>query len=63
MTLTPPLLVLDGRENLKKANAARSSLTRALRRVRDRGLVTDNDITLTERGIAVAKELVEPTGQ
>jgi hypothetical protein len=49
--------VLDGRENLKKANAARSSLNRALCRLRKRGLVTNNDITLTEKGIAVAKEL------
>jgi hypothetical protein len=53
----PPFLVLDGRENLKKANAARSSLSRAIRRLRDRGPVTDDDITLTEKGIAVAKEL------
>ncbi len=50
-------LVLDGRENLKKANAARSSLSRAMRRLRDRGLVTNDDITLTEKGIAAAKEL------
>jgi hypothetical protein len=50
-------LVLDGSTDLKQANAARSSLTRALRRLRDRGLVTNNDITLTEKGIAVAKEL------
>jgi hypothetical protein len=50
-------LVLDGSTDLKKANAARSSLSRAMRRLRDRGQVTDDDITLTERGIAVAKEL------
>ena len=56
-------LVLDGSADLKKANAARSSLSRAMRRLRERALVTDNDITLTERGIAVAKELVKPTGQ
>ena len=56
-------LVLDGSADLKKANSARSSLSRAMRRLRDRGLVTDDEITLTERGIAVAKELDEPTGQ
>jgi hypothetical protein len=50
-------VVLDGATDLKKANAARSSLSRALRRLRERGLVTDDDITLTEKGIAVAKEL------
>jgi hypothetical protein len=56
-------LVLDGSTDLKKATAARSSLSRAMRRMRERGLVTDDDITLTERGIMVAKELIEPTGQ
>jgi hypothetical protein len=50
-------LVLDGSTDLKKANAARSSLSRAMRRLRDRSLVTNEDITLTEKGIAVAKEL------
>jgi hypothetical protein len=55
----PPFLVLDGRENQKKANAARSSLTRALRRLRKRGLTTDNDITLTAEGIEVAKGLLQ----
>ncbi len=34
-----------------------------MRRLGERGLVTDDDITLTERGIMVAKELIEPTGQ
>jgi hypothetical protein len=50
-------LVLDGSADLKKANSVRSSLSRAMRRLRDRGLVTDDDITLTEKGITVAKEL------
>ena len=50
-------LVIDnstvGRE---KANAARTSLSRSLRRLKERGLISDS-IKLTPRGIDVAKEL------
>jgi hypothetical protein len=38
------------------ANAARTALTRSLRRLKDRGLISDS-ITLTARGIEVAKRL------
>jgi hypothetical protein len=42
----------------KEANAARSSLSRALRRLEQRGLIDQRgEITLTPRGIEVAKEL------
>ena len=39
-----------------KANAARTALTRSLGRLKDRGLIS-NSITLTARGIEVAKGL------
>jgi hypothetical protein len=40
----------------EKANAARTSLSRSLRRLKVRGLISDS-IRLTPRGISVAKEL------
>jgi hypothetical protein len=40
----------------EKANAARTSLSRSLRRLKERGLISDS-IRLTLRGIDVAKEL------
>jgi hypothetical protein len=39
-----------------KANAARTSLSRSLRRLKERGLISDS-IRLTLRGIDLAKEL------
>jgi hypothetical protein len=41
----------------EKANAARTSLSRSLRRLKERGLISDS-IRLTLRGIRVAKELL-----
>ena len=40
----------------EKANAARTSLSRSLRRLKERGLISDS-IRLTRCGIEVAKEL------
>jgi hypothetical protein len=40
----------------EKANAARTSLSRSLRRLKERGLISDS-IRLTLRGIDIAKEL------
>ena len=40
----------------EKANAARTSLSRSLRRLKERGLISDS-IRLTIRGIDIAKEL------
>jgi hypothetical protein len=40
----------------EKANAARTSLSRSLRRLKERGLISDS-ICLTLRGIYIAKEL------
>jgi hypothetical protein len=40
----------------EKANAARTSLSRSLRRLKERGLISDS-IRLTLRGIYIAKEL------
>ncbi len=40
----------------EKAQAARTSLSRSLRRLKERGLISDS-IRLTHRGINVAKEL------
>ena len=40
----------------EKANAARTSLSRSLKRLKERGLISDS-IKLTARGIDVAKEL------
>jgi hypothetical protein len=40
----------------EKANAARTSLSRSLRRLKERGLISDS-IRLTFRGIQIAKEL------
>ena len=42
----------------EKAQAARTSLSRSLRRLKQRGLISDS-IRLTRRGIDVAKELSE----
>jgi hypothetical protein len=42
----------------EKANAARTSLSRSLRRLKERGLISDS-IRLTLRGIDIAKELSE----
>jgi hypothetical protein len=50
------LLIIAAKADPKKANSARSSLTRALRRLRARGLISGN-IRLTAQGITVAKEL------
>jgi hypothetical protein len=55
-TLSHNHLVLDGTVDLRKAHTARSALTRSLTRLKKRGLISD-DITLTSRGIEVAKEL------
>jgi hypothetical protein len=43
----------------EKANAVRSALTRTLRRLKERRLISGN-IVLTERGTEVAKELYDP---
>jgi hypothetical protein len=40
----------------EKASAARTSLSRSLRRLKERGLISDS-IRLTRRGIEIAKEL------
>jgi hypothetical protein len=40
----------------QKASAARTSLSRSLRRLKERGLISDS-IRLTRRGIQIAKEL------
>jgi hypothetical protein len=40
----------------EKANAARTSLSRSLRRLKKRGLISDS-IRLTRRGIEIAREL------
>jgi hypothetical protein len=48
-------LVIDHETaGLEKANAARTSLSRSLRRLKGRGLISDS-ISLTPRGIDVAK--------
>jgi hypothetical protein len=50
-------LVIDNSEvGPEKANAARTSLSRSLRRLKERGLISDS-IRLTLRGIDIAKEL------
>jgi hypothetical protein len=40
----------------EKANAARTSLSRSLRRLKERGLISDS-IRMTFQGIGIAKEL------
>jgi hypothetical protein len=45
----------------KKANAARTSLSRSLKRLKKRGLISDS-IRLTLRGIEIAQELSEKNG-
>jgi hypothetical protein len=50
------LVVDDSAVGREKANAARTSLSRSLRRLKERGLISDS-IRLTLRGIAIAKEL------
>jgi hypothetical protein len=55
-------LVIDSREaGQERANAARTSLTRSLRRLKERELISDS-ITLTSRGIEVAKALLAKSG-
>jgi len=50
------LVIDDAAVGPEKANAARTSLSRSLRRLKERGLISDS-IRLTLRGIDVAKEL------
>jgi hypothetical protein len=55
-------LVIDNAAvGTEKANAARTSLSRSLRRLKERGLISDS-IKLTLRGIEVAKELSADLG-
>jgi hypothetical protein len=50
-------LVIDGATaGPERANAARTSLSRSLKRLKERGLISDS-IRLTLRGIQIAKEL------
>jgi hypothetical protein len=50
------LVIDDATAGAEKANAARTSLSRSLRRLKERGLISDS-IRLTIRGIDLAKEL------
>src|SRR3984893_4209999 len=50
------LVIDDATAGTEKANAARTSLSRSLRRLKERGLISDS-IRLTLRGIDIAKEL------
>src|SRR6202521_2132925 len=50
------LVIDDATAGPEKANAARTSLSRSLRRLKERGLISDS-IRLTLRGIDIAKEL------
>ena len=50
------LVVDNATVGAEKANAARTSLSRSLRRLKVRGLISDS-IKLTPRGICVAEEL------
>jgi hypothetical protein len=50
------LVIDNATAGLEKANAARTSLSRSLRRLKERGLISDS-IRLTLRGIDIAKEL------
>jgi hypothetical protein len=55
-------LVIDSAAaGLEKANAARTSLSRSLRRLKERGLISDS-IRLTRRGIEIAQELSAKNG-
>src|ERR1700693_4902420 len=55
------LVVSDATAGPQKANAARTSLSRSLRRLKERGLISDS-IRLTLRGIDIAKELSAKMG-
>jgi hypothetical protein len=50
------LVIDNATAGAEKANAARTSLSRSLRRLKERGLISDS-IRLTLRGIDIAKEL------
>jgi hypothetical protein len=50
------LVIDNATAGSEKANAARTSLSRSLRRLKERGLISDS-IRLTLRGIAIAKVL------
>ena len=50
------LVIDDATAGPEKANAARTSLSRSLRRLKERGLISDS-IRLTLRGIEIAKVL------
>ena len=50
------LVIDNATAGAEKANAARTSLSRSLRRLKERGLISDS-IRLTLRGIQIAKEL------
>ena len=50
------LVIDNATAGTARANAARTSLSRSLRRLKERGLISDS-IRLTLRGIDIAKEL------
>jgi hypothetical protein len=52
------LVIDNATAGLEKASAARTSLSRSLRRLKERGLISDS-IRLTRRGIEIAQELSE----
>jgi hypothetical protein len=54
------LVIDNATAGLEKANAARTSLSRSLRRLKERGLISDS-IRLTLRGIEVAQALSAKT--